>query len=309
MRFTKPALTLDEQVELLVGRGMGGEKERIFRRVEAVNYYRLAAYWHTFRVEGTDAFRPGTHIDTVWDRYLFDRRLRLLTLDALERFEITARTRIAHELAVQYGPFGYVEDGLLFAKQPEHWTKFNAQLRKEVERSGEEFLQHFRKHYGDHHALPPIWVAIEIMAFGSVVTLYQGAPKPVRDNVASFFGVPAIVVESWLRCLNVVRNICAHHARLWNRTLGVRPMLPRATRYPDWHKPVAIKNDQIFAALTILAYTLNRVAPRSGWGQRLETLFRDHPDIHLSALGFPDDWRNCPIWTARLAVANTEFKP
>lgn len=94
VKYRKPALTLDDQASLLASRGMGGGSDEIRRRLTQVNYYRLAAYWHPFRNDGEDTFRSGTTIRNVWRRYLFDRRLRLLTMDALERFEVTVRSRL-----------------------------------------------------------------------------------------------------------------------------------------------------------------------------------------------------------------------
>jgi abortive infection bacteriophage resistance protein len=107
MRFEKPALDLDHLVDLLLARGMTGDRAVMKRRLAYVSYYRLSAYWHTYRVEGTEQFMPGTEFEVVWGRYVFDRELRLRVMDVIERFEVAVRTQPAHQLALKGGPFGW----------------------------------------------------------------------------------------------------------------------------------------------------------------------------------------------------------
>jgi abortive infection bacteriophage resistance protein len=309
MKFAKPFRSIDEQVALLVSRGMLGDAETIRRRLDTVNYYRLSAYWHSDRALDTDTLKPGTHIDTVWDRYLFDRRLRILTMDALERLEVTVRSRLAYELAREGGPFGYVTDGLLYRDDARERAACLGSLFGDFARSGEAFFRHFWVKYGDAHSAPPVWVAVEVLSFGKIVTLFRASPKAIRGAVAETLGVSPDVLDSWLICLNAIRNICAHHGRLWNRTLGARPLIPRRKeRNLAWHVPVEVPNGKVFAALTILAHVLNHVAPRSGWGRRLSALFDEHPERYRSEMGFPDNWRACPIWAARLTPLNAEVE-
>lgn len=108
MRYAKPPRTLEEQADLLLSRGMKGDRAAMIARLAVVNYYRLSGYWHPFRNPGADTFRPNTTFDSVWQRYAFDRRLRLLVMDAIERIEVAVRTRLAYCLAHQSGdPFAY----------------------------------------------------------------------------------------------------------------------------------------------------------------------------------------------------------
>jgi len=104
------------------------------------------------------------------------------------------------------------------------------------------------------------------------------------------------MLQSWLGALNVIRNICAHHGRLWNRELGYKPYIPQKQKYPQWHDPVSVPNNRIFAILTILKYLLNRVAPTSHWDQRLYKLLADYPEISTATMGFPKKWEKIEIW-------------
>lgn len=298
MKFIKPTLTLDEQVALLIQRGMHGDSKRIGRRLASVNYYRLSAYWHTFRATN-DQFRPGTQFEIVWERYVFDRELRLLVIDALERIEVGVRARLAYEHAVLGGPFGYEADpSSLFPYDPPKRMEFFARLQRDLNGSHEAFVLHFARKYGDHHAWPPVWVTAEVLTFGGIVSFFRGSPRGVQRAVADHFGVPDVVFESWLLSLNVVRNICAHHGRFWNREIGLRPKLPRVS---DWQVPVRVESDRAFAVLTILAHCLYRIAPGSAWARRFEALLVKYPNIPTTQMGIPTNWRDCPVWVRVLS--------
>jgi abortive infection bacteriophage resistance protein len=121
--------------------------------------------------------------------------------------------------------------------------------------------------------------------------------KPVKSAIAAEYGIADKVLESWLLSLNFVRNICAHHSRLWNRGFGNKqPSIPRAHKHPEWHIPVPVAGDSVFGILTVLFYMLKKVAPHSRWKTRLQKLFEEYPDVPLRFMGFPDNWQECSIW-------------
>lgn len=248
-----------------------------------------------------DEFEAGTSFDTVWTRYVFDRRLRMVMLDAIERIEIAVRSQLAYYHSHQFGLFAYATDGnsLPGCAGPQRAT-FLQHLQTEINRSKDTFVKHFKQKYGGDHNHLPVWMAVEIMAFGSVLTFYRGSPHKIKKSIASAFGVPDVVFSSWLLTLNTVRNICAHHGRLWNREIGTAPLIPRAADYPQWHQPHPFRNNRLFAALTICKWCVDRVAPQSGWSQRLRSLLAEFPSIPQVSMGFPADWEQSPIWTPPL---------
>lgn len=295
VKFTKPALTLEQQVEQLLSRGMKGDPAQMGRRLASVNYYRLSGYWYTYRNVDGSRFIPGTDFEVVWGRYVFDRELRLLAMDALERFEVAVRARLAYEHAQAGGPFGYDTDpAAIFEGRADERAQFFKQLDDAVERNGHEaFIKHFRGKYQEDHARPPVWVAVEVLMFGDVVRLFRGSSHALQRRVADAFGVAAKVMESWLKTLNVIRNICAHHGRLWNRELGVKPKIPRDEA---WRTPVVVQPDRVFSVLTILAHLLWKIAPGSTWSLRVRDLVDGSPVAELGQMGFPADWHRCEVW-------------
>lgn len=298
MKYDKDPLTFDEQAELLLRRGMRGDKGLIVRRLQSVSFFRLSGYWYTFRQDNkTDPhsplseFKPGTTFEAVWERYAFDRRLRLLMMDAVERIEIVVRSLLATHHAMRHGLFSYAETPAALPSR----DSFVDKCGEEQRRSKDAFVRHFVRKYSDRHAFLPIWMAAEIMSFGTLLTLHRGSHQSIRREIAAPFEVHATVFASWLLMLNTIRNICAHHGRLWNRELGTRPQIPE--RLPDWQTPIAITGNRVFVALTICRWCLARIAPQSGWHERLHALLRSSPTIPLNSMGFPESWESSPIWT------------
>jgi len=293
VKYTKPALTYEEQADQLLRRGLVADREELLARLRSVSYYRLSGYWYPLRLPD-DSFADGTTVEAVWRRYTFDRRLRLVVLDAIERVELRIRTDLVYTLAHAQGPFGYSDAANLPGLSPAKHEEFLANLRAECERSHEPFLAHFCSKYRPEHDLPPYWMVTELMTFGLVLMLFRGSPAAVKQDIARRLGVTDRVLASWLHTINAVRNICAHHGRLWNRELGMKPMIPK--KDARWHDPVDVANNRVFGVLTILKYLLDEIAPQSGWSGRLMQLLAEYSDTPRESMGFPVDWSECPIW-------------
>lgn len=292
MRYEKPYMALCELADRLVSRGLSADRDDLIEHLRDVGYFRLSGYWNIFmHPDGT--FREGVSFTDVWRLYTFDRQLRLVCLDAVERVEVWLRARLAHLLARDQGPFGYLEPEGLPRLDAERQAAFMMRCRAECARSSEPFAVHFRERYGDAHDMPPIWTLANMMDFGSVLTLYRGASAEIRNEVASEIGVAARVLESWLVAINTLRNCCAHHARLWNREFGTKPKIPRDAA---WHEPVQVRNDRLFGLLTLLSFLLRTAAPDTGWRGRLLALLAPLTVDDLRRMGFPDGWERCPMW-------------
>lgn len=169
MRFEKPALTVEQQVELLERRGLAiPDRDRAAHYLTHINYYRLRAYWLSFEEEAGDGghrFRAGASFEDALALYLFDRKLRLLVLDAIERVEVAVRTRWAYVLALRYGSHAYLREEI-FQEAWKHARCLEG-LTEEIGRSHETFIDHYRSTYAEP-ALPPIWAACEVMSFGQL---------------------------------------------------------------------------------------------------------------------------------------------
>lgn len=293
MEYKKPFLSYEEQADLLLKRKLIADKDLLIERLKAVNYYRLSGYLYPFR-QSNDEFKPGTTLETVWNRYRFDRQLRCVIMDPIERFEIAVKTKLIYLHANNHGPFGYTNSSTLPLLNKPQFEKFISTIRQELGKNKEPFVRHFRQTYGDKHEDLPIWMAGELMSFGTLFTFFKGFNYQDRQIIASDFGLKDNLLASWFNCINTVRNICAHHSRLWNRELGIKPLIP--AKDEKWHKPVNTPNHKIFAVITIFNYLLKIVAPQSEWPLRFRQFLKDHSDIPTNEMGFPNEWESHSLW-------------
>lgn len=294
MLYEKPALTYEAQADQLLKRGLSADKETLIQLLQQVSYYRLSGYWYPFRQNPGGTFPPGIDLNTIWRRYTFDRQLRLLVLDGIERVEIALRTDITYQLGHNHGPFGYNNPDAFPNLEEEKHQALHDEIQKEYDRSKETFARHFQNKYGDEHDTLPIWMATEVISFGALFTMYRGVKTSTRKAIAKKYKINERVLLSWLGTLNAARNICAHHSRLWNKELGYKPLIP--LKNLQWQKPVTIPRNRVFVILSIIQHMLQFVAPQSQWPERLKALLKKYDEIPLRQMGFPDHWQEIPFW-------------
>ncbi len=330
MAYTKPWKSYEEQLDLLISRGLQvTDRAKALAYLQRIGYYRLSGYWYPFRersgplilLDGNgrkparkrrkvttlalDEFKPGATFEQAVKLYVFDKKLRLLALDALERIEIALRVDIAHTLG-RLDPFAYLRPELFhesFSRALSNdrgvtlhheWLSRHARLINESSR--EEFIRHHKEKYG----LPlAIWVACEVWDFGALSRLYAGMREGEQDAISAKYGVRnGRIFATWLRSLNYLRNVCAHHSRLWNRNITCEPRLPSAAELP-WVEPFvddARLRVRCFLLLRMVRQLLQVVNPNSSWPDRmrahLQTGFPDvdHLGLNLAGMGAPDGW-------------------
>lgn len=291
--FGKPATTHAQQVALLQLRGMAVDDTAAAEfYLQHLNYYRLGAYWLPFEADhATHAFKPGTRFADVLNLYVFDRELRLLVLDAIERVEVSVRSQWAYQLAHHHGPHAHLDASLAFKHHL--WQTNLDKLADEVDRSDEAFIKHLKANYAE--PLPPVWAVCEVMSLGLLSRWYNNLqPMPTRRAIAAAYGVDQKVLESWLRHLSLVRNTCAHHSRLWNREFTITPLLPR-------NKPAGLATQcqagsrKLYNSLVILLHCMDVIAPQHHWRARLKDLIARHA-IPVAAMDFPAGWELMAIW-------------
>jgi abortive infection bacteriophage resistance protein len=286
--FNKPATTYAEQVETLKQRGMviADEATAAFY-LEHLNYYRLGAYWLPFEADhATHKFKPGSTFESVLDLYRFDRELRLLVLDAIERVEVSIKAHWAYVLAHRHGPHAHLDASL--AHDPAYFQKNLADMTKEVNRADEVFIRHLKATYTE--ALPPVWAVCEVMSLGLLSRLYKNLKNnKTKKAIATPYGLSAPVLESWLHHLTIVRNVCAHHGRLWNREFSILPVQPQSQNQSllNAYQP---GGKRVYNTLLILLYFMDRLAPGHGWRTKLIALLNRHPKAWLG-MGFPPQAR------------------
>jgi abortive infection bacteriophage resistance protein len=316
----KPHLSYQQQLSLLKSRGLViTDSISAIKYLKTIGYYRLSGYWYSFREidiqnkmsnhehKRKDNFVKNTKFQDIISLYVFDRRLRILLLDAIERIEVSVRVEIAHLLG-KHDIFAYLNPELLhghFVKKQNKFTgktefeKWLSNLDQHIKRSNEEFVKHYKEKYG----LPlPIWVAIELWDFGMLSKFYQGMRVNHKQEIAKRYGINNWqVMQSWLRCLNYIRNCVAHHGRLWNRNMVEYPKFPSYDELPHFNPLInnTRAHSRVYGVLCITLHLIKQINPDSSWKQRVAQLTDTFPtseSVSLSNMGFPENWKNHKIW-------------
>jgi abortive infection bacteriophage resistance protein len=309
----KPFRTFEEQLQILRDRGLQVDNDAgALATLQRVGYYRLAGYFYPLRRmmgDGTptrrDEFVDGASLALVLSLYEFDKSLRLLVLDAIERLEVAIRVAIAYRLG-RLHPEAHLDPRFLDARfcqarranEPSAHGKWCQRLDEAFRKSSEDFVGHHRTRY---QGRMPIWVAIELWDFGMLSFFYQGLAYKHRDAIARGVGqLKPDQLVSWLRTLNFVRNVCAHHSRLWNRSVPEVPSIPPADQIPMLAHVAALGAEyRLYGALSCMRYLLRSVHADGDWHGKLATHIEQFPQsnlVSLSAAGFPNNWRQQVLW-------------
>ena len=288
-------MPIQDQISLLKSRGLRiPDEARAARYLGNISYYRLSGYMYPFLADTKQhLYKKGAAFEDILDLYRFDRELRLLIFSAVEKIEIALRSQIANQFsAVSRNPFWYTEAA--YFTSPAKHSAFLDGLASYISRSNDVFIKHFYDTYSD--PWPPVWVVFEILSMGQISILYSiTAKSPPRKAVADYFGVKETVLTTWLHTLVYVRNICAHHARLWNKDLRIPVKLPKKTAN-KWLSSVNVTNRKVYIVLAVISYLLGTITPRHTFGQKVIDLIKKYPNTNITAMGFPKTWLSDPFW-------------
>jgi len=297
MRFEKPACTTERHCEILRERGLIIEDaEKAKRYLDQIGYYRLTGYMYPFQSrDGDHQFKNDITFQLIVEHYLFDKKLRLLLLDAIERIEISIRSKICNVMCLAYGAHWYM-DRNLFVDQSFH-SNFILEIKKNCAESSELFIRKYASIYTEPE-LPPAWMIMETISFRKMAMLYRSLrDTDEKKAIARSYSVVVNIFESWLLSLNFVRNCCAHHLRLWNRRLPVRPIIPKRKNNRFLENITEETDRQLYGILSCMLFLLHPINANSRFKDELIGLFKNYPTVNISYMGFQEGWESEKIWS------------
>ncbi len=286
-------MTYSDQVGILQSRGLIiNDLEKAELILKQINYYRFSAYALKFQ-DVKDRFNQGTALEDILGLYEFDSNLRWYLFTWLEKVEIKLRTFVTYYIGQRYGSFGHIES-INFSPRFRHYQWLN-KLENEQKRSSETFIKHYNEKYKDSPDLP-IWMATEIMSMGSLSRLLAGMKMLDQKKLASTIDLHAPVIINWFHHLTYVRNLCAHHSRIWNRELAIKPKKPDI---PTWNF-LSNNNNRLFASLTILIYLSDKFElklPVKKTIVELHDRYSYLPFCVKTGMGFPENYESIWLWS------------
>lgn len=294
--FVKPYSSPEQIVQILKSRGMLIKNEhKVVSYLMNIGYHRLSAYIYPFYKSPKNdlSLKEGTEFDQVLTLYRFDKKLRILLFNEIEKIEVAIRSVLANIGCQELNDKYWITEPAYFANT----DKFNQTLSiidKELTSSKEDYIEEFRQNYIETY--PPAWMITEVLSFGNLNYIYSNISKnQLMKHIAGYFGLKPQVFTSWLTVLANLRNMCCHHARVWNRNFMLNPAEPRKT-VNAWIDTTAIDKKRIYYRLCIIRYFLASVSPNNSFNQKLSSLLADFPSIDITAMGFSLNWKEESLW-------------
>lgn len=297
MNNSKPMLSFDELVEQVKSKGIIVNDELWLKKIlSQINYQRLMVYRLHFTINNN--IKPNTTIEDIYNLYLFDKKLKLCFFDILCDVEFIFRTKVSYYFGNKYGTHAYLDND--FFEEKFYHAEFMVRINRIIKKK--QHKHPLMKFHNDHYAdLPPIYKIIELLSFGEVSKLFKNIKsEEVKNDIIKEFKdnnhkINIKVTESWLITLTDVRNICAHHDILWNRSFEIKSI-----KSAKWKKSILKKSDnkEIFSILGILLILRDIIPDKALFADfvnRVDELIQSNNILECHDLHFPNDWKEILI--------------
>jgi abortive infection bacteriophage resistance protein len=313
--YKKKPISEFDQIKTLIRRGLSIEdEENAKHQLQEISYYRLSAYSIPYQ-QVKDQFDDGVTFQKIINTYHFDKELRLLVFDCIEKIEISIRTQLINKLSLKYMDSHWQDNKSLFKP-----AKYNGRTDLTIDiynntqkiinkhltaKHPEVFIKHYITSYNSPKN-PPCWMSLELLTIGELSRLYTALKhNEDKQEVASFFHLHHKVFTSWLHTLVYARNLCAHHSRIWNREFAIKPdalLKPQKAWLGSAFNTV---NNRSLYFISILKYLLNSINPKNQLKEKFTLLLAKYPEIPIKYMGIPSigedkleliDWAKEPLW-------------
>ncbi len=290
MEYLHQPLEVEKLISILESKNLVVEDKDFARNfLENVSYFRFSTYLQPFEEENKKTFKPQSSFYTAVKLYNFDKELRNLLFPCIQEIEVSLRTKIINYISLKYGAFWFLDSSLAVDKHK--YTENIYALEKGLQHTKTDFIDtHYQKY--DRESYPPIWKMMELTTFGQLTKIYCNfSDKQLKKKIARSYGLPQYqILESWMKSLNILRNSCAHHERIWNRTMPIMPQLSVSLTRP-WISEKPKINNKLYAVLCCLIYWLKAIDPKHPIVEDFKRLLVRYPMIDPFAMGFPKNWK------------------
>ena len=294
--YPKKIITFDEQIQRLRERGLLiNDISRAKEFLKNISYFRLQGFWWGYQSDKENhLFKEGTTFDEIVVLYTFDRKLRLILFDAIDRIEIALRTKLIYYPSIELEQWWF-ENNENFYSEELHLESCN-EIDKELSRTKELFVDSHYSKYGKKHR-PPAYKTLEVLSFGCLYKLYSNLNNDIKakNRIAEEFNLPNhTFLKSWLWSFNCVRNIIAHHSRIWDRNINFVPKFLHKTDFDFIENPE--NEHSIYHCMSCILFVLNKISKGHSIKNKIITLIDNNEFINLEHMGIPPNWRDQDLW-------------
>ncbi len=291
LREIKQFSTIDEQLDILKNRGLIIDDIEETRKVLSfISYYRLSAYTLTLRRD--DCFYDNVHFSDVLQIYRFDMELRASLMYLLESIEVSMRTYIGYYHTKKYGSLGYRDETAF--EDVERFQKFESDYKTAIDEYGdkEAFVKHHNDVYGGQF---PFWVLLELLTLGTLSRLFKNLTPEIRTEICKdhFGKITDSYIGNWLQGCTILRNICTHRGRLFNRQIPFTIRLGKRDKQIFNDNKISINKagKQLFAYLIVIKKLVPDENVWNTFTNKLTELVEKYPFVRLDYYGFVGDWK------------------
>ena len=299
-QFNKKSLTVEEQLNLLISRNLKvDDYNSALKILKRVGYYHLSSYMRMFQTGDNHFFYEGVEFADLISLFNFDNELRHITFKAIEKIEIAYRVAISNIMCKKYGSHWFNKKETFKTQidsktnqEIDHVQICKDIINKEIKKKDDEYAETFIANYYNKYSepeFPPFWMVIETFTIGSLNKLYQNINPKDKKEIIEYLGFTSdakfIRFSNWLYALSVIRNICAHHSRLFNRIFRISPS--KHEKIEEFKKA---DNNRFYYIAMIINYYLITMAQDKSFENDLQKLFNKYKFVNKTKMGFPDQW-------------------
>lgn len=295
-QYSKQILTIAQQVQSYIDAGMViTSRADVEKALKAVGFYRLRGYSFHLYDNATKKYVPGTKFEDVLKLYQFDQELAALIFSMISKIEVALRVRLVEALLIHGEPL-VLQDSSIFKEKKLYWQNMST-VASEIARSNDVFIKH---NFDNHDGEVPVWATVEVLSFGTLSKIIKNlktgsgssysilaANYQYKSKKGNLVNPSQKMFASWIQGVSVLRNMCAHNSRIYNRTIHTSPEILDVDKIipPSAH-------NGLYQTLLAMKYLRSSDEEWGAFVDEFDKLIqKNHSIISLTAMNLPTDWQ------------------
>ena len=295
-QYPKQILTIAQQVQSYIDAGMViTSRADVEKALKSIGFYRLRGYSFHLYDNATKKYVPGTKFEDILKLYQFDQELSSLIFSIISKSEVALRARLVESLLIHGDPL-VLQDSSIFKEKKLYWQNMST-VASEIARSNDVFIKH---NFDNHDGEVPVWAAVEVLSFGTLSKII----KNLKTGTGSSYSILAAnyqykskkgnmvnpsqkMLASWIQGVSVLRNMCAHNSRIYNRTIHTTPEILDVDKIAP---PPA--HNGLYQILLAMKYLRSSDDEWTVFVDEFDKLIQKNISIiSLTAMNLPTDWK------------------
>ncbi len=295
--YPKTILTIEDQIAFFKSANITIDDDLYAKdKLKEISFYRLRGYYAHIYDNNTKTVTSNLTFKELIRIYEFDNKLSDIIFKILKKIEVSLRSRIVDSLLLEYSDALILTDPTAFKDKNNYW-KNNSSISSEIARSKDYFIKH---NYDEHDGLIPLWAVVEVISYGTLSKII-GNLKHNAGKLISFrdyykktksdgtqFTPSYDMISSWIQSTTVLRNICAHGGRLYNRVINNNPLILAE----DIPVISGFTYKKLYNFILVMKYLSPNVEIWKEFYKELVDLTTQYSEINLSTMNFPSTWLN-----------------